>query len=207
MVSPDLIHGWLAARSIARAVPPPVPDSGGWRVDTGSADETCRYVFAAPSVSITALSRRVGGPGIPIKLCASADVLKALVAPPWQIGTPAWMMEGAPATMPSLLTNYRLEVTGDRHRCRVSIVTEDGDVAASGYGATALGVFAYDRIATAAGHRRRGLGRRVMAALGGLAPADARHVLVATAMGRELYASIGWHVVSPYTTAVIPAGA
>ena len=72
-------------------------------------------------------------------------------------------------------------------------------------GFEAAGVFVYDRIETAPAHRRRGLGRAVMAAL-----ADARRsraasqVLVATDDGRALYARLGWSVYSTFATAVIP---
>ena len=31
---PTLVRGWLAARSLARGLPAPVADHGGWRVDT-----------------------------------------------------------------------------------------------------------------------------------------------------------------------------
>ncbi|WP_430984552.1 hypothetical protein, partial [Escherichia coli] len=52
-VDRELIAGWLHARSVARALPTPVADHGGWRVDTRSEQEWCRYVFADPAPAIT----------------------------------------------------------------------------------------------------------------------------------------------------------
>jgi hypothetical protein len=33
-VDPALLEAWLSARSIARGLPLPIPDQGGFRVDT-----------------------------------------------------------------------------------------------------------------------------------------------------------------------------
>lgn len=81
---------------------------------------------------------------------------------------------------------------GDVEAARGRVVVIDGAVAI------------YDRIAVDPGHRRRGLGRRVMLALEReVAIRDG--VLVATTEGRALYASLGWALHSHYTTAVLEA--
>jgi GNAT superfamily N-acetyltransferase len=205
---PDaVIRAWATARSIARELPLPVADHGGWRVDTRSAEEECRYFFAAPLPEIALLAATITRPRVLIKLCESRDVLERLVPAGWVFEVDTWVMEGAPLAHASLPTGYHVERQHDRKRLAVRLIASDGSVAASGYGASALGVFAYDRIVTDERHRRRGLGRALMALLGeGASPSD-RHVLVATAAGRALYESIGWCVRSDYTTAFIPAGA
>jgi GNAT superfamily N-acetyltransferase len=81
------------------------------------------------------------------------------------------------------------------------ILFEDGAVAASGYAIEHGGVFIFDTIVTAAPHRRKGLGKALMAALGATQQsATARRVLVATEDGRALYLALGWTVLSPYAT-------
>lgn len=41
-VDPDTLYAWLYGRSLARGVPQPVPDHGGFRVDTGTEGEISR---------------------------------------------------------------------------------------------------------------------------------------------------------------------
>lgn len=193
---------WVAARSVARLLPAPVADRGAWRVETGSATETRRYFYARPVVDIRALAAEIDTPLIFLKLADSADVMASLLPAGWQTIGDTWMMSGPRPPMPRPDPSYRIEATGDVARAEVTIRDRDGALAARGYGASVGGVFAYDRIVTEDAHRRRGLGRVVMAALGAFAEPGAVHVLAATAMGRPLYESIGWQVRSDYTTAV-----
>jgi predicted GNAT family acetyltransferase len=64
----------------------------------------------------------------------------------------------------------------------------------------------FDRIETDAAHRRRGLASAVMARLQSEALQSGVRggLLVATADGQRLYASLGWTILSDYTSAVIP---
>lgn len=68
-----------------------------------------------------------------------------------------------------------------------------------------MDAFVFDRIETAVDHRRKGLGMAVMRALG-LARrfAGSPQLLVATEDGRALCARLGWMVIAPVATAVIP---
>ena len=85
------------------------------------------------------------------------------------------------------------------------VVAPDGRLAASGYAAEAMGVFIYDRIETVPEHRRKGLGNIIMNALKAHKQSmRVPELLVATKDGHGLYTSLGWSVVSPYATAVIP---
>jgi GNAT superfamily N-acetyltransferase len=62
----------------------------------------------------------------------------------------------------------------------------------------------YDRIVTAPEHRRRGLGRALMHALGAARrSASSTQVLVATAEGMALYGTLGWELRSLFTTAAV----
>ena len=209
-VDPSLLWAWVAARSIARGVPMPVPDWGGVRVDTALPGETHRYVFAEPSPCIARLARTIAEPNILIKLCGTGAQLLALLPPGWQLQPAGYLMvhEGACAdTAPRLPDGYRLELHRHGLAAMVRILARDGSLAARGYAAHCDGVFIVDRIATEAAHQRRGLGRALMAALGSTQPPSTRRVLVATDEGRHLYTSLGWTVLSPYATAASPGSA
>lgn len=205
-VEPELLAGWLGARSMARGLPQPVPDHGGLRVDTGLPTEHRRYVFAGPAPAIRALALSIDTPHTYIKICGTGAQLRALVPSNWQLQPGAYLMThaGARHATPPLPDGYRIALSTEQAATVARIVAADGTLAASGYAAEFGGVLIFDRIATEAAHRRRGLGSIVMAALAGTQQAQgARRVLVATEQGRALYSSLGWTVVSPYSTVTI----
>ncbi len=202
-VDPALLRRWLTARSLARGLPLPVPDHGGWRVDTGQPDERCRHVFAGPSTGLRALALTVDDPLTVIKMCGDGEQLLALMPPGWRLRQIGYLMvhDGAPPAMAPLPAGYRLAVTAEGMATAARIFCEDGSIAASGGAVEHDGVFIFDAIATSVAHRRRGLGSALMAALGASQrnPAS-RRILVATEDGRALYLKLGWTVLSPYAT-------
>jgi len=201
-LTPRTLEAWLSARSIARAVPAPVRDRGGWRVDTGSAAELCRYVFREADETFWAAADTIDTPRVSLKACASAADVLAIVPSRWTLQSVAWMMVQDPNGDDSvdLPEGYALDVTTQRGVSSVVIADAAGTAAASGHGATAGGVFCYDRIVTQPDHRRRGLGRAIMGALGRRQAPGTRRMLAATDAGRALYETLGWRVVAPYTT-------
>lgn len=205
-VGRELLAGWLGARSIARGLPLPVSDKGALRVDTGSADEVKRYVFAGPSPEIRELALSITAPNVFIKMCGHGDQLLDLLPPGWQLQPVGYLMAhgGSRDALPALPAGYRLELATEDFTSVARIFAADGDLAASGYAAEYGGVFIFDRIITGDAHQRRGLGRAVMAALGSTQRSDvARRLLVATEAGRALYSTLGWTVLSPFSTVVI----
>ncbi|RZL54177.1 MAG: GNAT family N-acetyltransferase [Sphingomonas sp.] len=204
-VDPVLVRGWLAARSLSRGLPAPVADHGGWRVDTGGEVERRRYVFAEPGPGLTALLATIAEPGVFVKLCADADTFRALLPAHWTITDANCMMvPDQPIPMPPMVPpGYRLTSLRDGGATHTTIAAPDGEPAASGYAAELDGIFVYDRIVVEEPHRRRGLGKALMMALGAQCTPTSRQVLTATAMGAALYATLGWRVYAPYTTATI----
>lgn len=100
---------------------------------------------------------------------------------------------------------YAIETERREAVTAVRIRSSAGEVAASGYAAETPAAFVYDRIATAPGHRRKGLGGAVMHALRGARQSrQALELLVATEEGRMLYETLGWRMLAPYSTAFIP---
>lgn len=201
-----LLFGWLAARSIARGLPAPVADHGGFRVDTGGEVEIRRWAFTRPCAGLTELGHALDAPGYFLKLCGNGADLLAALSPRWRLQEPGYFMQGPafpprPAALPA---GYALQIDRDARGSRVAILAPDGQLAATGTAAEAAGVFVYDRIITEPDHRRMGLGRAVMAALRETrADRAATELLVATDEGRALYTSLGWTVLSPFSTAEI----
>lgn len=205
-IDPERVQAWVTARSIARGLPAPVLDHGGYRVDTGSAAEVRRWVFARLEPGLAALARTIGEPGYLLKLCGTADALRSALPKRWQIGEPSYFMTtDVRANDRTLPVGYRLETERGAVASAVRVRSATGELAASGHAAETDAAFVYDRIVTAPGHRRRGLGHVVMNAL-----RDTKRVavtpelLVATEAGRALYETLGWRVLSPYVTASIP---
>lgn len=202
----ELLAGWLAARSVARGLPQPVPDHGGLRVDTALPHERRRYVFAGPAPGITALSQSITEPHTFIKMCGPDAQLLALVSPRWELQPGAYLMtkDAGPTPVPSLPAGYWMQVATESGVTTARIYAEDDTLAASGHAAEHEGFFVFDRIATDLAHQHQGLGAAVMAALGSAQQSQAsQRVLVATEAGRGLYASIGWTVRSHYSTVAI----
>jgi GNAT superfamily N-acetyltransferase len=208
-VDAGLIGAWLAARSLARGLPAPVADRGGWRVDTGLPTERRRHVFPVACPGLVELGATIDEPLVMLKLAGSHEELAALLPGRWRLEPLAHVMTCSGSFgegKPELPRGYWMSLDRDGDRARAQITAVDGGVAASGWAAELDGVFIYDRIVTEPEHRRRGLGRALMLALQGARRASgSRQVLTATAAGRALYASLGWEVHCPWSTAAIPA--
>lgn len=204
---PALISRWLSARSIGRGLPLPVADRGGFRVDTNLPDETRRWVFSRRCAGLEEIGREVVLPRHFIKLCGTAAELKAALPAAWHLEPQSYFMvaaTGGAAARP-LPEGYELQCDRDGLTAMARIIAPDGGLAASGYATEAMDVFIYDRIVTAPEHQRKGLGNIIMNTLKAQRQSmNAPELLVATEEGRGLYASMGWSVISPFSTAFIP---
>jgi GNAT superfamily N-acetyltransferase len=177
------------------------------RVDTGLPNEIRRYVFARPGPGLQRLAASTQTTRTFIKMCGPSDQLLALVSSRWQLQPGGYLMvhAGPRDACQGPGAGYHLEVLQQGLVISARVYAGDGSVAASGYAVEHGGSFVFDRIATHAAHRRRGLGKAVMSALGSMQRSNiAKRVLVATEGGRALYSTLGWKVRSPYSTIVIP---
>ena len=204
---PELLRAWLTARSLARSLAPPIDEFGGFRLEGNSEKEVRRWVFAGPCPGIEMLGRSIREPRHFIKLCGTEGELRGALFEPWAVRGGSWFMglQGEGAAVPALPPGYDLRASGLGAVTRVEIRSNDGGLAASGYAAETSDAFVYDRIETDRAHRRRGLGRAVMAALQACRRSQsARQLLIATAEGERLYSTLGWTKLSPYSTAFLP---
>jgi len=204
---PQLVHAWLDARSVARKLPKPVAESGGFRVDTHSETEIRRWVFPDVVEGISRLSQTLHEPRHLIKVCATAEDLVAVLPPAWIVEGGRWFMalDADPQALGPLPAAYRLERSREGRVSKVEIRTGGGELVATGFAAETADAFVYDRIETDVRHRRRGLARAVMEALGSCRQSrSARQLLMATAEGERLYSSLGWRKLSTYSTASLP---
>jgi GNAT superfamily N-acetyltransferase len=201
-----LLEGWAAGRSLARGLPKPVPDRGGLRVDTNSVAEVCRWIFPRMVPGLVELAQEVSRPGYLLKVCGSADDLRMALPPRWHVEATGYFMNATDRWESSVMpAGYTLEVEQKAAVTRVQIRALDGDLAGCGYAAETANAFVYDRIVTAPRYRRKGLGRALMSALQrNCRNPDLPGLLVATEDGHALYRTLGWRVLSTYSTALIP---
>ena len=200
-----LLSAWLSARSIARELPMPVPENGGFRVDTNSKDEIVRCMFPKAQPYLARLAQTISEPGYLLKLCGSADELAALLPVQWTLHPPGYFMQSTsePAAR-RLAVGYQIRVERYGVVTHAQIFCNSGELAADGYAVETTDVFIYDRIVTRPEHRRKGLAQVLMTKLYAARQLDCGpQVLVATEAGRVLYTALGWDAVSPYSTASI----
>ncbi|MEP6504695.1 MAG: GNAT family N-acetyltransferase [Betaproteobacteria bacterium] len=204
----ELLKTWIQGWAISRACAPPVADGPGWRVEVGAPDQLRRHVFAGDCATLRALGDTVVEPAVWLKACMSIDALRAIVPPRWTVRTePSYFMrfEGAPPLAGPLPDGYATSLEHADGVLRVRIHAADGALAADVRVVTIGEHAIFDRIGTDEAHRRRGLGRALMAALHATARerGATRGLLAATQAGHALYMTLGWTVQSPYASAVI----
>ncbi|MGG6893078.1 MULTISPECIES: GNAT family N-acetyltransferase [Rhizobium] len=205
-VDPLILNAWLSARSIARGLAPPLPEYGGFRIDTNSDVEVSRWIFPKLGPGLKELVRSIDDPRYFVKLCGEAGELRSALPDFWTLHAPCYFMRanGVHPKRP-LAQGYEIDIRRVGSAVEVRVFSDTGLLAASGYGAETEDVFVYDRIATDPAHRRKGLGNAVMTALqGAKASPTVPELLVATEDGRALYTTLGWKTISPYSTASIP---
>lgn len=207
MIEPALVRLFATGWCVTRGVAPPVVEGPALRIEVGMAEETRRYVFPAPPEGIGAVAETVTVPGVLLKAPLAEQDARDLLPPHWHVEQTGTMMtlpvlQAASGTIP---TDYQFTMTDDGKMVAASIMAPDGSLAASGKLVLVDQWALHDRIRVAEAHRRRGLGRAVMLALGAEARrrGAARGLLAATMMGRALYQTLGWEDRAPWVTAQI----
>jgi len=204
----NLLERWLAGWSLARGLPLPRREGGGLVVEVGWPQQLRRHVFLAAGPALQACAARIEQGGIYLKAAVDTETLRRALPARWTIQQARYLMHrcapmAGPAAAPA---GYTMQTSMEHGAHVVRYVDANGRTAAQGGMVLNDGCAVFDRIETMEGHRRQGLASAVMFALDALAAADdqaAERLLVATEAGRALYASLGWQVLAPYSTAVL----
>lgn len=207
---PAIVATWLKGWSIARSLPPPVPDQGALRVDVGWPDQKKRYVFAEVGQSFKDLAASIHEPLVFLKACAGEEEVRALLPSNWEIQTPAYMMRYLTQQLMNanpLPEGYTLSASSEDKYFTVAILDPTGFEVANGGLVLVDDYGIYDRIATHPRYQRKGFASIIMQSLQKISHQHNVYngILVATPPGRNLYDTLGWELYSPYTTAVIPS--
>lgn len=201
-----LLERWLAGWSLSRRLPLPTHAGGGLVVEVGWPDQLRRHLFVDAGRALQECASRIHAPLIHLKAAVDADAMRRALPAQWEIEAPRYLMacDSAMKKRVALPSGYRAIVEAENGVYAVRIADTIGQTAASGYVVLNRGTAIFDRIETLEPHRRKGLGTALMVALDTLAEEAgvSERLLVATAEGRALYESLGWHVLAPYSTAV-----
>ncbi|RFP11457.1 MULTISPECIES: N-acetyltransferase [unclassified Duganella] len=203
----ELLERWLAGWSLARGLPLPRRDGGGLVVEVGWPEQLRRHVFLDAGPALQACAARVDQAGIYLKAAVDTEAMRRALPASWTIEQARYLMHRAApmAGQAAAPAGYALQTSTEHGAHVVRYVDANGQTAALGRVVLNEGTAIFDRIETMEGYRRLGLASAVMFALDALA-GDAERLLVATEAGRALYASLGWQVLAPYSTAVLAGG-
>lgn len=208
-VNPQLLEKWLKGWSQSRGLPLPEKYGSGFKVSVDWPEQKARYVFPELTGEFPRLMKEITEPWVFGKVCAAPSEVQKILCDGWEIQEPGYLMTctrrmaGERVTLP---LGYRVsrEVSGPVTIVR--ILAGDTDLAAIGRVVIVDDLAVYDRIATEPPHRRKGLATLILQLLEetALLQGITHGVLVATEQGKALYETLGWELISPYTSVVIP---
>ncbi|WP_017611671.1 GNAT family N-acetyltransferase [Nocardiopsis salina] len=198
-------HGWALSRGVA----PPTALGRAHRLEVGLPQHRVRYVVSGGR-DLASHAPAWNGPGTVVKAFLARDETAAVLGPSWRVGEcEALMSTALPGHTDPAPEPYRIQVQSQGATHRALALAPDGRAAAEAWAALHRGHAVFDRVVTDPEHRRRGLGRALMGALGRICADQGAHtgVLVATQDGCALYGALGWSVVCEVTPALLPEGA
>ena len=209
MVDLNLLERWLTGWSLARGLPLPARFGGGLTVEVGWPEQLRRHVFLDAGQELQQCAARISEPFVYLKAAVDPGQMRQALPERWQIERPRYLMSctTAMAGAAALPAGYGSDVRLEHGAHVIRFVDGAGEVAATGGVVLHRGTAVFDRIGTLEHHRGKGLATALMFALDELAAAAgvSERLLVATEAGRGLYLKLGWQVLAPYSTAVLPA--
>ncbi|SNC63416.1 Acetyltransferase (GNAT) family protein [Hymenobacter gelipurpurascens] len=205
----SLLEHWLTGWSLARGLPLPQPYGEGLVVEVGWPEQVRRYVFVEAREALQNCAAHIQDPFIYLKAAVQPAQLRRALPPAWQIELPRYFMRCPTMMAPlsSLPASYQAQTAVEHGAYVIRLLDTTGQTAAIGRVVLHRGTAVFDRIETREPHRNKGLGTSLMLALDALAQEAgvSERLLVATEAGRGLYQRLGWEVISPYSTAFLPA--
>lgn len=207
-VSSVVVEKWLKAWSLSRGLACPVQYKSGFKVHVHDEKQKIRYVFPKLDDNFIQLLNDVDEPHVFLKVCTGPGELKNVIPRKWMFQPQGYMMACRAminAGNASLDRAYKLESAQNNSVFTIRILTQTGELAASGHLVLVDGLAVYDRIKTESKHRRKGLAMYLMKELEKIALSKGvfNNFLVATEEGKSLYEFLGWQLYSLYTTIVI----
>lgn len=202
-----IAQAWTYGWAISRRTETPIQCAGYFRIFVGKPEQVARYVL--PHLDHELLQRLVSTEAVPgtwLKVCAPVGSVSPLLSSHWHIHDPEFLMSINLARSLGLpIEGYRLHTEQVGALALAKLVADTGELAASGQAAIDGAFATFDQIVTVEAHRRKGLGRCIMAALSNCALeiGAKRGVLVATEAGAALYQALGWATVTPVTAASV----
>lgn len=197
----ELVRMWINGWVVSRSSSDPIDEPWGWTIDVGQPHHVARHVLPEPSeADVRKIVAATSAPGTWLKLFAEDQAVLPWVGPGWRLDGPGFLMTcHLVPERPEVPAGYTLTRWTRGGVSRVLVRTRDGHFAARGQIAHVGTHVVVDQVATAAEHRRKGLGVLVMRALQNTAyEAGARTgLLVGTPEGQALYSSLGWTTHSP----------
>ena len=210
IISVELIKKWLNGWSVSRGVSLPVKYKSGFKIEVGWEEQKSRYVFPFLNKDLIDLAESIEEPWIFLKVCAPCNELTEILPDRWTIQPQGYLMMGEnnPEKFENqlLADGYSMETeVSDDGVYLIKIKDKNNELASSGRVVCIDGWAIYDRTETSQSHQRKGLGSYLFAELQKIAERKGieNNILVATEQGRLLYESLGWKVVSLYTSVVI----
>ncbi|ATL42292.1 GNAT family N-acetyltransferase [Elizabethkingia sp. HX WHF] len=210
IISAELIEKWLNGWSVSRGVSLPVKYKSGFKIEVGWEEQKSRYVFPFLNKDLIDLAESIEEPWVFLKVCAPCNELTEILPDRWTIQPQGYLMmsENNPEKFENriLADGYSMETEiSDDGVYLIKIKDKNNGLASSGRVVCTDGWAIYDRIETSQSHQRKGLGSYLFAELQKIAERKGieNNILVATEQGRLLYESLGWKVVSLYTSVVI----
>ena len=208
MIDHNAIVRFAIGWSRTRGVPAPIAEATVLRVEVGLPDQRRRYVFTRAPTGMAAVAATINEPLIYLKAPIDPGIVRDLLPEHWHVEQTGTLMTLAslPPSPAAIADGYRIDLDEQGDVVTATVIGPGGTQAARGLLTIVDRTALHDRITVDADHRRRGLGRAVMTALGAAAAARGATggILAATVMGRALYETLGWDARSPWTPALIP---
>ena len=205
------IEKWLNGWSVSRGVSLPVKYKSGFKVEVGWENQKSRYVFPVLNEDLIHLAESIEEPWVFLKVCVPCSELTEILPDGWTVQPQGYLMMSENNSDrikdQTLADAYTMETkVSEDGVYHIKIKDKNNELASSGRVVCIDGWAIYDRIETNQHHQRKGLGSYLFAELQKIANKKGieNNILVATEQGRLLYESLGWKVVSLYTSVVIP---
>ncbi len=176
--------------------------------EVGQPNEVRRHILLDAPNGLEHLGVAIVDPFIQIKVPLPAKDVAARLPARWHVArTGTFMSIDRLAAADDVVAKGDMTIARDRGAYRAGLLAEDGATICRGRMCLIDRYAIFDQIAVDPAHRRKGVGRAMMAALTQQALLDGAigGLLTATDAGRALYLQLGWRERAPWTTAQIPA--